>query len=60
MRRPRKRIDKAAPDRNPPGGRAWLRVRQFARARGLEVEPPPQAEESAAKKGKTPPSRGKK
>jgi hypothetical protein len=62
MRRPKKPADKSPSECNPPGGRAWLRVQQFARARGLDVESLPGAAGSAAKKkkAKARPSRQRK
>jgi len=48
MRRPKTAGKKKAPaEPKLPGGRAWARVQQFALARGLPVEPAPNAAEAA-------------
>lgn len=50
MRRPKKPQDKKSPDdHQPPGGRAWQRVQDFARSRGLPTQSTPQGEEGQAK-----------
>jgi hypothetical protein len=47
MRRPKDPKDKNAPeDRQPPGGRAWQRVKDFERARGLPTQSTPAGESS--------------
>ena len=44
MRRPKQRKDKSSDaDRQPPGGRAWQRVEQFTRSRGLPSDDAPTA-----------------
>lgn len=57
MRRPQDPKDEKSPDdKQPPGGRAWQRVRDFERARGLPADSTPNvSEESRTEKDKDPP-----
>ena len=46
MRRPNQPDDKKSPDeKQPPGGRAWQRVKDFERARGLPTQSTPGSED---------------
>jgi hypothetical protein len=55
MRRPHDPKDKESPDdRQPPGGRAWQRVRDFERARGLPAESTPHGNEEPSRTDKEP------
>jgi hypothetical protein len=46
MRRPKQPNDKKSPDdQEPPGGRAWQRVKDFERARGLPTQSTPSSED---------------
>ena len=49
MRRPHEQDEKNSPDDHPPpGGRAWQRVRDFERARGLPAESTPTSGDEAS------------
>jgi hypothetical protein len=58
MRRPNQPDDKKSPDdRQPPGGRAWQRLQDFQRSRGLPTQSTPNPEdqqEDADEKPKDP------
>jgi hypothetical protein len=46
MRRPKQPDDKKSPDeQQPPGGRAWQRVKDFERARGLPTQSTPSSDD---------------
>ena len=56
MRRPQNPKDEKSPDdKQPPGGRAWQRVRDFERARGLPAQSTPHADEEPRGAEKEPP-----
>ncbi len=58
MRRPKKPDEKNSPDDHPPpGGRAWQRVRDFERARGLPAESTPHADDERGDADKAPPKK---
>jgi hypothetical protein len=48
MRRPKQPDDKTSPDdRQPPGGRAWERVKDFERARGVPTQSTPNPQDES-------------
>jgi hypothetical protein len=58
MRRPQKPDEKNSPDdHTPPGGRAWQRVRDFERARGLPAESTPHPDDERDDADKAPPKK---
>ena len=55
MRRPKSKDKQADDDRQPAGGRAWRRVQDFARARGLPASDTPAQKVPTADSPKTKP-----
>jgi len=48
MRRPKQPDDKTSPDdRQPPGGRAWERVKDVERARGVPTQSTPNPQDES-------------
>ena len=59
MRQPKSPKGNGPPDRPPAGGRAWERVQQFSRARGLPVEIEPSQVDGTADKTAAKPAAAK-